>query len=169
MRETAVTKWKWTSCFEMIPGGKHILGQFQAFSLFYICGANQTLCYPEATFSKKKKERKSWISLQRPVQPPWLPWQLYSKTQTCRNLMLCHRNWYECCTTAPPQRTHTHTHSVSLCFYITHPEFVLSSYPHLFLYQENELQHRQRTILENEFIHIILTLVCSLSWQWVHS
>lgn len=33
------------------------------------------------------------------------------KTQTCRNLMLCHRNWYEC-GAAPPQ--HTYTLTVSL-------------------------------------------------------
>lgn len=98
----------------------------------YICAAFQRLCYSKPTLSKKKTKRQ--ISLQWPMQPPWLSWQLkilaalsrnllYSKTQTQtpRNLMFSHRKRYECCSAAPTTRIHTH--SLSLCFFITHSEF----------------------------------------------
>lgn len=95
--------------------------------LHILPNVNQTLCYPEATFSEKAS--RIWISLWWPMQPRWLSWQRYSKTQTCRNLLLCHRDWFDC-RTAPSNRTCTLTVS-------SHPEFLLTSYSHLFLYREN--------------------------------
>lgn len=134
----------------------------------YICAAFQRLCYSKPTLSKKKTKRQ--ISLQWPMQPPWLSWQLkilaalsrnllYSKTQTQtpRNLMFSHRKRYECCSAAPTTRIHTQ----SLFMLLHHSLWVFYS-PHIHIYFYTRKMNWPRTILENEFIHIILTLVCSL-------
>lgn len=62
---------------------------------------NPVCIIPRGSFGIRRWGSWTWMStgprvtLKQPAQSPGLPWQLFSKTQTPRNPLLCHTNWYE--------------------------------------------------------------------------
>lgn len=75
-----------------------------------------------------------------------------------RNLLLCHRKWYECCTAS-----FQCTHSQSLCMLLYHSSWVCTRLIFTSIFITGKWAPAQAMYYSGKWVHIILILIFQLS------